>query len=48
VIFAAFWFGIVPQTFSPLSPLSLDKRDQWFVNLKLAVLGEIPSSAGQY
>ena len=41
-IFAALWFGIVPQTLSPLSPLSLDKRDQWFVDLKLAVLRRDP------
>lgn len=42
-IFAAFWFGIVPQTFSPLSPLSLDERDQWFVDLKLAALRRDPA-----
>lgn len=41
-IFATFWFGIAPQTFSPLSPLSLDKRDQWFVDLKLAALRRDP------
>jgi hypothetical protein len=35
---AAFWMGIVPQRFSPLSPLSLEKRDQWFVDWKLAAL----------
>jgi hypothetical protein len=27
--FGAFWLGVVPQTFSPLSPLSLEERDQW-------------------
>jgi hypothetical protein len=42
-IFAAFWFGVVPQTFSPLSPLSLDKRDQWFVDLRLAALRRDPT-----
>ena len=42
MIFAGFWFGIVPQTFSPLSPLSLNNRDQWFVDLKLAVLRRDP------
>jgi hypothetical protein len=36
--FAAFWLGVVPRTLSPLSPLSLEKRDQWFIDLKLAGL----------
>lgn len=40
--FAAFWMGVVPQRFSPLSPLSLDKRDQWFVDWKLAALRREP------
>lgn len=41
--FAAFWLGVVPQRFSPLSPLSLEKRDQWFVDLKLAALRRDPA-----
>jgi len=40
--FAAFWMGLVPQSFSPLSPLSLEKRDQWFVDWKLAALRRDP------
>ncbi|MGH6866953.1 MAG: extensin family protein [Methyloceanibacter sp.] len=41
--FAAFWSGIVPQALSPLSPLSLDKGDQWFVDLRLAALRRDPT-----
>ena len=41
--FAAFWSGIVPQTLSPLGPLSVDKRDQWFVDLRLAALRKDPT-----
>jgi hypothetical protein len=44
-IFAAFWFGVVPQRFSPLSPLSLEKRDQWFVDWKLAALRRVARCA---
>lgn len=39
---AAFWFGIVPQRFSPFSPLTLDASDQWFVDPKLAALRRDP------
>lgn len=35
---AAFWMGLVPQRYSPLSPLSLEKSDQWFIDWKLATL----------
>jgi hypothetical protein len=42
-ILTAFWFGVVPQKFSPLSPLTLDKRNQWFVDLKLAALRREPT-----
>jgi hypothetical protein len=43
-IFAAFWLAIVPQTFSPLRPLSLEERDQWFVDFKLAALRRDPAT----
>ena len=42
-ISAALWLGIVPQALSPLSPLSLQDRDQWFVDLKLAALRRDPA-----
>lgn len=35
---AAFWFGLVPQRWSPLAPLDLDKPDDWFIDFKLAAL----------
>lgn len=35
---AAFWFGLVPQRYSPLSPLSLSQGGQWFVDFRLAAL----------
>jgi hypothetical protein len=34
----AFWFGLVPQRLSPLSPISLDERPGWFVDARLSVL----------
>ena len=34
----AFWFGLVPQRFSPLPPISLDERPSWFVDARLASL----------
>jgi hypothetical protein len=39
---AAFWFGMVPQRFSPLAPISLDERPQWFVDFRLAALRRDP------
>lgn len=40
---AAFWAGLVPQRVSPLSPLSLERGDQWFVDFKLAALRRDPA-----
>ncbi|MGQ0672243.1 MAG: extensin-like domain-containing protein [Hyphomicrobium sp.] len=40
---AAFWLGIVPQRFSPFSPLVLDQRPGWFVDAKLAALRRDPA-----
>ena len=41
-VWAAFWFGLVPQRLSPFSPLSLDKPSQWFVDARLATLRHDP------
>lgn len=35
---AAFWFGLIPQRFSPLPQLVLSEPGQWFVGLRLAAL----------
>jgi hypothetical protein len=35
---AAFWFGLVPQRWSPLPPISLEARPGWFVDPRLAAL----------
>ena len=35
---AILWMGLLPNALSPLSPLSLAKRDQRFVDAKLAML----------
>lgn len=40
--FALFWFGMVPQRWSPFTPLQLDRPDQWFVDPKLAALRRDP------
>ncbi len=42
-VFAAFWFGVVPQRLSPFSPLSLEKENQWFLDPKLAALRRDPA-----
>lgn len=34
----AFWFGLVPQRFSPFSPLSLAEPKPWFLDFRLAAL----------
>jgi hypothetical protein len=35
---ALLWTGLLPHALSPLGPLSLAERDQWFVDAKLAAL----------
>ncbi len=40
---AAFWFGLVPQRFSPFSPISLETRPGWFVDPRLAALRYDPA-----
>ncbi|MDX2259136.1 MAG: hypothetical protein NW205_09515, partial [Hyphomicrobiaceae bacterium] len=42
-VFAAFWFGVVPQRMSPFAPLTLDQPAQWFVDPKLAALRRDPA-----
>lgn len=37
-IAGAFWLGLVPQRYSPLSPLDLDEPGAWFLDLRLAAL----------
>ena len=42
VIFAAFWFGLVPQRFSPFASISLDDPPTWFLDPRLAALRNDP------
>jgi len=39
----AFWFGLVPQRFSPFAPVSLERPSQWFLDPKLAALRNDPT-----
>jgi len=41
--FGAFWLGFVPQRWNPLSPLSLDEPDAWFIDFRLAALRRDPA-----
>ncbi len=41
-LFAAFWFGLVPQRYSPFAPISLEERPSWFVDFRLAALRRDP------
>jgi len=41
-ILAAFWFGMVPQRYSPFAPISLAERPSWFVDFRLAALRRDP------
>ncbi len=40
--FGAFWFGLVPQRYSPLAPISLDEPPPWFLDMRLAALRRDP------
>lgn len=45
VLFAiagAFWFGLVPQRFSPFAAISLDEPNAWFLDPRLAALRRDP------
>ena len=39
----AFWFGFIPQRYSPFAPLSLEESDQWFIDPRLAALRRDPA-----
>jgi hypothetical protein len=39
---APFWFGIVPQRYSPFAAISLSQRPEWFTNFRLAALRRDP------
>lgn len=41
-VFAAFWFGLVPQRYSPFAPISLEERPSWFVDFRIAALRRDP------
>lgn len=41
--FAAFWFGLVPQRFSPLAPISLAEPDHWFLDFRLKAMKSEPA-----
>jgi hypothetical protein len=40
---AAFWFGLVPQRYSPFAPISLSERPEWFIDFRLAALHRDPA-----
>jgi hypothetical protein len=42
-LWAAFWFGLVPQSLSPFPPISLDERPGWFVDQRLSTLRYDPA-----
>jgi hypothetical protein len=41
-LFVAFWFGMVPQRYSPFAAITLDERPSWFVDVRLAALRRDP------
>jgi hypothetical protein len=43
VAFGAFWLGLVPQRLNPLSPVSLDEPNAWFIDFRLAALKRDPA-----
>jgi hypothetical protein len=42
-ILGAFWFGLVPQRYSPFAPITLEERPGWFVDFRLAELRRNPT-----
>lgn len=42
VVFGAFWFGYVPQRYSPFAAISLDEPPTWFIDPRLAALRHDP------
>jgi hypothetical protein len=47
MIFGSFWFGLVPQQFSPFPRISLAVQGQWFLDPRLAMLRNNPSLCRQ-
>jgi hypothetical protein len=43
VVFAAFWFGLVPQRYSPFAPIALDDPPTWFLDPRLAAMRNDPA-----
>ena len=41
--FGAFWFGLIPQRYSPFAPVSLETAPGWFLDPKLAALRRDPA-----
>lgn len=41
-LLGAFWFGLVPQRYSPFAAISLDDPPHWFVDFRLAALRRDP------
>lgn len=39
----ALWLGMVPQRWSPFSPLSLELKEPWFLDVRLAALRRDPA-----
>lgn len=42
-LFGAFWLGLVPQRFSPFSPIALDRPANWFIDPRIAALRHDPA-----
>lgn len=42
-VFGTFWFGLVPQRYSPFAPVSLEQAPGWFLDPKLAALRRDPA-----
>ncbi len=42
IVFATFWFGLVPQRYSPFASISLEDPPTWFVDLRLAAMRQDP------
>ena len=47
VVFGAFWFGYVPQRYSPFAPISLADPPAWFIDPRLAALRHDPEQCRQ-
>ncbi|MFA5900713.1 MAG: extensin family protein [Hyphomicrobium sp.] len=46
VVLGAFWFGLVPQRYSPFAPISLDDPPSWFIDPRLAAMRNDPALCG--